>query len=103
MRRTHSAERRKSCSCQSATHVVLRIAMLAGKKWTSEAENGFHLGRRNVHGQQFSREPQIDDAPVRLSKALANRPILHTELQESGRPYERHSTLCVDWQSAAVE
>ena len=92
MRRTHSAWRRKSCSCQSATHVVLRIAMLAGKKWTSEAENGFHLGRRNVHGQQFSREPQIDDAPVRLSKALANMPMLHPALIDAGSSLDRNRT-----------
>jgi hypothetical protein len=40
MRRAHSAQGRKSGSCQSATQIVLRIAMLAGEMWTCEAENG---------------------------------------------------------------
>ena len=84
MRRTHSAWRRKSCSCQSATQIVLRIAMLPGEMWTSEAENGFHLGRRNMHGQQFSREPQIDNAPVRLGEAFPNMPTLHPALIDTG-------------------
>ena len=92
MRQTHSAWGRKSCSCQSATQVVLRIAMLAGEMWTSEAENGFHLSRRNVHGQQFSREPQIDDAPVRLGKAFANMPMLHPALIDAGSSLDRNRT-----------
>jgi len=92
MRRTHSAWKRKSGSCQSATQIILRIAMLAGKMWTSKAENGFHLGRRNVHGQQFSREPQIDDAPVRLGKAFANMPMLHPALIDAGSSLDRNRT-----------
>ena len=92
MRRTHSAWVRKSCSCQSATQVVLRIAMLAGEKWTSEAENGFHLSRRNVHGQQFSREPQVDDAPVGLGKAFTNMPMLHPALIDAGSSLDRDRT-----------
>ena len=86
MRRTHSAWIRKSCSCQSATQVVLRIAILAWKKWASEAENGLYLSARNVHGQQFSREPQIDNAPVRQGKALANMPMLHPALKLPYKP-----------------
>ena len=92
MRRTHSAWGRKSGACQSATQIVLRIAMLAGEMRTSEAENGFHLGGGNVHGQQFSREPQIDDAPVRLSKALANMPMLHPALIDAGSCLDRDRT-----------
>src|SRR5258708_19884436 len=50
---------------------------------TSQTENSFHLGRRYVDGQQFSREPQIDDAPVGLGKALPNVPALHPALIDS--------------------
>ena len=80
MSRTHSAGSRKSSTCQSATHIVFRIAVVAGKMRTSQTENSFHLGRRYVDGQQFSREPQIDDAPVGLGKALPNVPALHPAL-----------------------
>ena len=102
MRRTHSAWGSKSCSCQSATQVVLRIAMLAGEMRTSEAENGFHLGRRNVHGQQFSREPQIDDAPIRLSKALANMPTLHPALIDAGSSLGRNRTRGIAYRGETV-
>ena len=102
MRRTHSAWGRKSGSCQSATQVVLRIAMLAGEMWASEAENGFHLGRRNVHGQQFSREPQIDDAPVRLSKALANMPMLQPALIDAGSSLDRNPTRGIAYRGETV-
>ena len=74
MSRTHSAGSRKSSMCQSATQIVFRIAVVAGKMRTSQTENSFHLGRRYMDGQQFSRQPQIDDAPVGLGKALPNVP-----------------------------
>jgi len=83
MSRTHSAGSRKSSTCQSATQIVFRIAVVAGKMRTSQTENSFHLGRRYVDGQQFSREPQIDDAPVGLGKALPNVPALHPALIDS--------------------
>jgi hypothetical protein len=102
MRRTHSALGRKSCSCQSATQIVLRIAVLAGEMWTSEAENGFHLGHRNVHGQQFSREPQIDDAPVRLGKALSNTPMLHPALIDAGGSLDRDRTRGIAYRGETV-
>ena len=102
MRRTHSARGRKSGSCQSATQVVLRIAMLAGEMWTAEAENSFHLGRRNVHSQQFSREPQIDDAPVRLGKALANMPTLHPALIDAGSSLDRNRTRGMGYRGKTV-
>ncbi len=83
MRRTHRAGSRKSSPCQSASQIVLRIAVVAGKMRTSQTENSFHLGGRYVDGQQFSREPQIDDAPVGLGKALPNVPALHPALIDS--------------------
>ena len=84
MSRTHSAGSRKSSStCQSATQIVFRIAVVAGKIRTSQTENSFHLGRRYVDGQQFSSEPQIDDAPVGLGKALPNAPAPRPALIDS--------------------
>ena len=102
MRRAHSAQGRKSGSCQSATQIVLRIAMLAGKMGASEAENGFHLGRGNVHGQQFSRDPQIDDAPVRLGKTLANTPTLHPALIDAGSSLDRNRTRGIAYRGKTV-
>jgi hypothetical protein len=102
MRRTHSAWGRKRCSGQSATQIVLRIAMLAGEMWTCEAENGFHLGRRDVHGQQFSREPQIDDAPVRLGKAFANMPMLHPALIDASSSLHRNRTRGMAYREETV-
>ena len=102
MRRTHSAWGRKRCSGQSAPQIVLRIAMLAGEMWTCEAENRFHLGRRNVHGQQFSGEPQIDDAPVRLGKALANMQTLHPALIDAGSCLERNRTRGIAYRGETV-
>ena len=78
--RTHSARSRKSSTGQSATQIAFRIAVVAGKIWTSQAENRFHLGCRHVHGQQFSSQPEIDDAPVRLGKALPNTPTFRPAL-----------------------
>jgi len=77
--------------------------MLTGEMWTSEAENGFHLGRRNVHGQQFSREPQIDDAPVRPGKALANMPMLHPALIDAGGSLDRNRTRGITYKGEAVQ
>ena len=102
MRRAHSARGRQSGSCQSAPQIVLRIAMVAGEMWTSEAENGFHLDRRNVQGQQFSREPQIDNAPVRLGKALANMPLLHPVLIDAGSSLDRNGTRRIAYRGETV-
>ena len=84
MSRTHSAGSRKSSMCQSATQIAVPIAVMAGKIWTSQTENSFHLGCRYVHGQQFSSEPQIDDAPIRLRKTLANMPTFRPALINAG-------------------
>jgi hypothetical protein len=79
MSRAHSVGNRdrKGGSCQRASQVVHWVAMTAGKIWASQADDSFHLNWRYVHGQQFSSEPQIDDAPVNLGKAFLNMPTLH--------------------------
>ena len=88
--RTHRARRRKSSTCQSATQIAFRIAVMAGKIWTSQTENSFHLGCRYVHGQQFSSQPQIDDAPVRLGKAFPNTPTFRPALINAGGSVSRN-------------
>jgi hypothetical protein len=45
------------------SQVVHWVAMTAGKIWASQADDSFHLSWRYVQGEQFSSEPQIDDAP----------------------------------------
>jgi hypothetical protein len=50
--------------------------MLAGKIWASQAEDSFHLSRGYVHSQQFSSQPQVNDAPVDWRKAFLNMPTL---------------------------
>lgn len=76
--RAHSARcgNGKSRSCQRASQVVHRVAMTAGEIGASQADDSFYLSWRYVHGEQFSREPQIDDAPVNLRKAFLNLPTL---------------------------
>jgi hypothetical protein len=90
MSRTHRARRRKSSPCQSATQIGFRIAVVAGKIWASQTENSFHLGCRYVHGQQFSSQPQINDAPVRLEKALPNMPAFRPASINVGGSLGRH-------------
>ena len=63
--------------------------MVARKIRTSQAENGFSLGKRYVQGQQFSGEPQIDDAPVNGGKALLNVPTLHPAAINAYRSWSR--------------
>src|SRR5260370_16167314 len=82
--RTHRARRRKSSTCQSATQIAFRIAVVAGKILASQTENRFHLGCPYVHGQQFSIQPQIDDAPSRVGKALPNTPTFRPPLINPG-------------------
>ena len=79
MSRGHSAGswNRQSRSCQRASQVVHRVAMMAREIGASQAEDRFHLSGRYVHGEQFSSQPQIDDAPVNLRKAFLNMPTPH--------------------------
>jgi len=79
MSRAHSAgsRNRKSRSCDRASQVVYWIAMPAREIWASQADDRFHLSWRYAHSEQFSGEPQIDDAPVNLRKAFRNTPTLH--------------------------
>ena len=82
---THRAGSRKSGAGQSAAQIVLRIIVLAGKVGTAQTENGFDLCGRCVLGEQLSGQPQIDDAPIGLWKALANVPTLDPALIDGDR------------------
>src|SRR5260370_3057900 len=47
--RTHRARRRKSSTCQSATQIAFRIAVVAGGIWDFQAGNSLHHCLTNVH------------------------------------------------------
>ena len=98
MNRAHSAGSRKSRPCQSASQVLRRVAMMAREIWTSQADDSFHLSRRYVHGEQFSSEPQINDAPVNLRKALLNMPTLHPASVNTRGSLRRHGAFIADVQ-----
>src|SRR6516162_8700541 len=74
--RAHSAGERHSGLSQGASQVVLGIAVVPGKTRASQADDSFGLSRRHVHGEQFSSEPKIDDAPVDVGKTMVNTPTL---------------------------
>ena len=98
MSRAHRAGSRKSRSCQSASQIVVGIAMMARENWTAQAENGCHLSRRYVHGQQFSSEPQIDDAAVNVGKTILNMPTLYPAAINPCGSLHRHRRFSVDAQ-----
>jgi len=102
--RAHSAGSRKSRLCQSASQIIVRIAMLARKIWASQADDRFHLSQRYAHGQQFSSKPQIDDAPINLRKAFLNVPTLQPTLINTHRPLSSHARFlaAVQWSLARM-
>lgn len=76
----HSARcwRRKSCACDGAPQVVIRISVAPGKMRTGEPEDSLDLRSGLALLEQEPGDPQIDDAPVRLRKTFENMPSLHT-------------------------
>jgi len=70
---------------QGALQIVFGIAMVARETGTAQTEHGPHLGGQDVHGQQFSSEPEIDDAPVGSGKAIPNMPTLNPALIDTPR------------------
>ena len=97
MSRAHSAGRnRKSRLCQRASQIVHRVAMMAREIRASQTQDSFHLSWRYVHGEQFSGEPQIDDAPVNLGKAFLNMPTLHPGAINTRGSLHRHRARLAD-------
>src|SRR5262249_7913879 len=89
----------KGRSCQRASQVVHRVAVTARENWASQADDSFHLSWRYVHGEQFSSEPQIDDAPVNLRKAFLNMPTLQPGSINTRGSLRRHRTRLADVQA----
>ena len=70
----------KRGACHGAAQVILGIAVASGKMGTGEAQDGLDLNSGPALRQQVSGDPEIYDAPIRLRKAFANVPSLHTSL-----------------------
>src|SRR5208283_1505386 len=68
----------KSSTRKGTAQVVVRVMVAAGKMRAGEPENGLDPGRRRSLRQQVAGDPQIDDAPIGLRKAVGNPPALHT-------------------------
>ena len=68
----------KSCASDGAPQVAIRIPVAAGKMRAAEPEDSLDLRRGFALREQIPGDPQIDDAPVGLRKALQNMPSLHT-------------------------
>ena len=68
------------CTGQGAAQIVFRITMVARKIGTAQAQNFPDLSWGGVLGEQFSGQPEIDDAPIGLREALQNTPTLNPTL-----------------------
>ena len=83
---THSAPwGRKRRACHGTTQAVIGITVAAGKVWACEPENVLDLGCRGALHQELPGDPQIQDTPVRRSKALRDVPSLHPGLVDLRR------------------
>ena len=76
---THCAPRgRENSTREGAPQIIVGVTVTTGKMRTSEPKNVLDLSGRRSLRQQVPGDPQIDDAPVRLRKALCDAPSLHT-------------------------
>src|SRR5215469_17152369 len=71
---------RKSRTRQGAAQIVFGIAMVTRKIWATKAQDFHDLSWRCMLGEQFAGQPEIDDAPIRTRKTLANAPTLNPTL-----------------------
>src|SRR5258708_31070384 len=74
----------KSCACDGALQVVIRITVAAGEMRAGEPEDGLDLRGGPTLREQIPGDPQIHDAPVRLRKAVENMPALHATPVDGG-------------------
>ena len=74
---------------QGAAQIVFRITMVAGKIGTAQAQNFPDLIWRGVLDEQFSGQPEIDRAPIRLREALQNAPTLNPTLIHNRSAFRR--------------
>lgn len=70
----------KSCASDGASQVVIGITVAARKMRAGEPEDVLDLSSGSAPREQIPGDPQIQDAPVGLRKALQNTPSLHTIL-----------------------
>ena len=68
----------KSSPRKGAAQVVVWTMVTAGEMRAGEPENGLDAGHRRSLRQQVAGNPQIDDAPIGLRKAVGDPPALHT-------------------------
>ena len=68
----------KSCACDGALQVAIRIPVAARKMRAGEPEDSLDLRRGFALREQVPGDQQIHDAPIRLRTALENMPSLHT-------------------------
>jgi hypothetical protein len=74
----HAPRGGKSSPREGAAQVVVWTMVTAGEMRAGEPENGLDAGRRRSLRQQVAGDPQIDDAPIGLRKAVGDPPALHT-------------------------
>lgn len=74
----------KRCACDGTSQVIIGIAVAAGKMRTGEAKDGLNLNSGPALREQVSGNPKIYDVPIRLRKAFANMPSLHTAPVDRG-------------------
>ena len=85
----HRAGRGWRRSRQGAAQIVFGIAMVARKIRAAEAQDFHDLSRGCVLGEQFAGQPEIDHAPIRRGKALANAPTLDPTLVHRNSAFAR--------------
>lgn len=78
---------------QGAAQIVFGITMVPRKIGTAQAQNFPDLSWGCVLGEQFSGQPQIDDAPIGLRKALQNMPTLKPTLIHSNSAFRRNAAV----------
>src|SRR5579883_2637062 len=67
-----------SSTCEGATQVIVGIIVTSREMRAGQPENGLDSRGRHSLRQQVTRDPQIDNAPIGLGKAVGDPPALHT-------------------------
>jgi hypothetical protein len=75
-----SRKRTGTCNCNRAAQVVIRVSVAAREMWASQPENVLDMFCQHTLRQQLPGDPQINDAPIGLSKSFTDAPSLHPAL-----------------------
>ena len=78
--RVGCARGKRTGVCQRAAQVVLRVGVAPGKLRASQLENALDPFCGHPLQQQLSGDPQIDDAPIGLSKSFRDVPSVYPAL-----------------------